>query len=147
MKRREFITLLGGAAGWPLAARAQDATPARLVGVPMATAADEDQEAGLGAFLQALKQLGWVEGRNVRFDIRWAKPKPLKLADMRPNWRRSLQISFLRTGRLPCNLCCGKHVLFQSCSTTSPIRSALASSIVWRDRVGTPPGLFSSNTP
>src|SRR5215472_1914806 len=74
MRRRAFITLLGGAAAaWPLAVSAQDATPARLVGVLMATAADEDQEAGLGAFLQALKQLGWVEGRNVRFDIRWGQ--------------------------------------------------------------------------
>jgi ABC-type uncharacterized transport system substrate-binding protein len=73
MRRREFISLLGGAAAWPIAARAQDARPARLVGVLMGPAEDEDQHASLDAFLQALKQLGWVEGRNVRFDIRWGE--------------------------------------------------------------------------
>jgi putative ABC transport system substrate-binding protein len=76
MRRREFITLVGGAAvAWPIAARAQDARSARLVGVLMAPAADEDQQASLDAFLQALKQLGWVEGRNVRFDIRWGEAR------------------------------------------------------------------------
>jgi ABC-type uncharacterized transport system substrate-binding protein len=75
MRRRVFITLLGGAAAWPLAAHAQDAKPARLVGVLMATAVDEDQQVGLDAFLQALKQLGWVEGRNVRFDVRWGQAR------------------------------------------------------------------------
>jgi len=74
LHRREFITLLGGSAAWPLAARAQDARPARLVGVLMASVADEDQQAGLDVFLQALK-LGWVEGRNVRFDIRWGQAR------------------------------------------------------------------------
>jgi len=74
LHRREFITLLGGSAAWPLAARAQDARPARLVGVLMAPVADEDQQAGLDVFLQALK-LGWVEGRNVRFDIRWGQAR------------------------------------------------------------------------
>ena len=71
--RRAFIAALGGAAAWPVVARAQDARPARLVGVLMAagTPADEDQQLGLDTFLKVLKQLGWVEGRNVRFDIRW----------------------------------------------------------------------------
>jgi putative ABC transport system substrate-binding protein len=71
MKRREFIAGLGSAAAWPVVARAQDARPPPLIGVLMAPAADQDQHASLDAFLQTLKQLGWVEGRNVRFDIRW----------------------------------------------------------------------------
>src|SRR5262245_36162824 len=76
MRRREFIALVGGAAaGWPLAARAQDARPVRLVGVLMGTVVDEDQQRGLDALLQGLKQLGWVEGRNVRFDIRWGQSR------------------------------------------------------------------------
>jgi putative ABC transport system substrate-binding protein len=80
MRRREFIALVGGAAaGWPLAARAQDARAVRLVGVLMAPVADEDQQAGLDAFLQALKQLGWVEGRNVRFDIRWGQGRATEI--------------------------------------------------------------------
>jgi putative ABC transport system substrate-binding protein len=75
LKRRDFITLIGGAAACPLATRAQEARPARLVGVLMAPVPDEDQQVGLNAFLQALKQLGWVEGRNVRFDIRWGQAR------------------------------------------------------------------------
>jgi putative ABC transport system substrate-binding protein len=73
MKRREFITLLGGAAAvtWPLAARAQQPDGVRRIGVLMASAAD-DSESRIAAFLQGLQQLGWADGRNVRIDTRWA---------------------------------------------------------------------------
>src|SRR3954451_291205 len=72
MKRREFITLLGGAAAWPLAARAQQAGM-RRIGVLMYWAADDAEgQARLAAFTQALKQLGWSDGRNLRIDTRWA---------------------------------------------------------------------------
>jgi putative ABC transport system substrate-binding protein len=75
VKRREFITLLGGtAAAWPLAARAQQPERVRRIGVLMYLAADDPQgQARIAAFAQALKQLGWSEGRNLRIDIRWAK--------------------------------------------------------------------------
>ena len=112
MRRREFITLVGGAAAWPLAARAQDTKPARLVGVLMGPAADEDQQASVKAFLQVLKQSGWVEGRNVRFDIRWGEGRATETAMHTAEWR-SLQISFLRAGLLPFNLCCGRPVPFR----------------------------------
>ena len=74
MRRREFITLLGGAAAtWPLAARAQQPERMRRVGVLMPAAADDPQfQTCVGAFLQALAQLGWSIGRNVRIDTRWA---------------------------------------------------------------------------
>ena len=71
MKRREFITLLGGAVAWPVAARAQQGEPLRRIGILMYVAAD-DTEARLAAFTQVLKQLGWSEGRNLRIDTRWA---------------------------------------------------------------------------
>jgi putative ABC transport system substrate-binding protein len=72
VKRREFITLIGGsAAAWPLAARAQQRM--RRVGVILpATADDAEFQARVGAFLQELQQLGWAIGRNVRIDTRWA---------------------------------------------------------------------------
>jgi len=78
MKRREFITLLGGAAvTWPLAARAQQDRRMRRVGVLLpATSADSEFQARLGAFLQALALLGWSIGRNLRIDIRWATAHP-----------------------------------------------------------------------
>ena len=73
MRRREFITLLGGAAAaWPLAARAQQSEPMRRIGVLMNAAADDPQgEAAVAAFRQVLQQLGWTDGRNMRTDIRW----------------------------------------------------------------------------
>jgi len=67
MRRREFISLLGGAAvAWPLAARAQQPERVRRIGVLMnVAAADPEGQAQVAAFLQALQQLGWDEGRNV----------------------------------------------------------------------------------
>jgi ABC-type uncharacterized transport system substrate-binding protein len=74
MRRREFITLLGGAvaAAWPLAAQAQQPERMRRIGVLMnAAAVDSEQQSWLGAFLKALEELGWIDGRNVRIDTRW----------------------------------------------------------------------------
>jgi ABC-type uncharacterized transport system substrate-binding protein len=77
MKRRNFIALLGGAAAWPLAARAQQAAQTRRVGVLMNLAADDAEGlARVTAFAQALQQLGWTDGRNVRIDYRWAAGDP-----------------------------------------------------------------------
>src|SRR5215475_1036525 len=73
MKRRTFITLLGGAAAWPLAAVAQQAERMRRIGVLMATAANDPLgQARIAAFLHGLQQLGWTDGRNVRIDTRWS---------------------------------------------------------------------------
>jgi putative ABC transport system substrate-binding protein len=73
MRRREFITLLGGAAAWPLAAGAQPRERLRRIGVLINFAAEDPAaQSRLTAFLQELAQLGWTEGRNVRIDIRWA---------------------------------------------------------------------------
>jgi putative tryptophan/tyrosine transport system substrate-binding protein len=74
MRRREFITLLGGTAiAWPLVARAQQGGRMRRIGVLVPAAADDPVwQARVGAFLQALALLGWTIGRNVRIDTRWA---------------------------------------------------------------------------
>ena len=73
MKRREFITLLGGAAAWPLAARAQQGERVRRIGVLTAfTADDVESQARIAAFQLGLQKLGWTDGGNVRIDIRWA---------------------------------------------------------------------------
>jgi putative tryptophan/tyrosine transport system substrate-binding protein len=73
IRRREFITLLGGAAAaWPLVARAQQPTRMLRIGVLISTAADDPEvQTRNTAFLQGLQQLGWTDGRNVRIDFRW----------------------------------------------------------------------------
>ena len=77
MKRREFITLLGGAAAtWPLAVRAQQGERMRRIGVLMTVAADDAEgQARVVAFGQGLAQLGWTVGRNMQIDIRWTAGK------------------------------------------------------------------------
>jgi ABC-type uncharacterized transport system substrate-binding protein len=74
MRRREFITLLGGAAAaWPLAARAQQGERIRRIGVLQSLAADDPEgQTRLAAFAQGLQQSGWTIGRNVQIDTRWA---------------------------------------------------------------------------
>ena len=82
MKRREFITLIGGAAAWPLAARAQQRERMRRIGVLLS--AVEGDPTGLEyvtAFAQGLAELGWTVGRNVRIEYRWgAGDLPVQLA-------------------------------------------------------------------
>jgi putative ABC transport system substrate-binding protein len=71
-RRREFITLLGGAAAWPFSALAQQPSGMRRIGVLLNFAADDPEaQAKNSAFLQSLQQLGWTAGRNVRIDTRW----------------------------------------------------------------------------
>jgi ABC-type uncharacterized transport system substrate-binding protein len=73
IERRKFLATVGGAAAWPLAARAQQPERVRRIGVLMNLASDDAEgQARLAAFHQALQQLGWSDGRNVRVDYRWA---------------------------------------------------------------------------
>jgi ABC-type uncharacterized transport system substrate-binding protein len=73
MRRRAFMSLIGGAAVWPLAARAQQAAQARRIGVLVPFAEDHPVgQARVAAFLQGLRQLGWTDGSNVRIDYRWS---------------------------------------------------------------------------
>ena len=71
MRRRHFITLLGSAAAWPLALRAQQSGQMRRIGVLMPFAKDKDGQARIAAFVQGLQKLGWTEGRNLQIEYRW----------------------------------------------------------------------------
>ena len=77
MRRRDLIKVIAGAAvAWPLAARAQQPEQMRRIGVLInRSASDAEGQARLAAFTQALQQLGWVDGRNMRLDIRWGEDK------------------------------------------------------------------------
>jgi putative tryptophan/tyrosine transport system substrate-binding protein len=91
LKRRQFITLLGGAAAaWPLAARAQQARERmRRIGVLLPAAPDDaEQQSWLGAFLQGLAQSGWITGRNIGSKRGGPNSTLRKRANMRPSWWR-----------------------------------------------------------
>jgi hypothetical protein len=89
MKRHAFITLLGGAAAWPLTARAEQRERTRRIGVLLPAAADDTHyQTFVGAFLQGLALSGWSVGRNVRIDTHW-----VPFAGTRPNWLRPPPIS------------------------------------------------------
>jgi putative tryptophan/tyrosine transport system substrate-binding protein len=82
MKRRAFITLLGGAAGaWPLAARAQQPTKLPTIGF-LGTITPAVQIRWTEAFVQRLRELGWIEGRTVAIEFRWAEGRSERAAEI-----------------------------------------------------------------
>jgi putative tryptophan/tyrosine transport system substrate-binding protein len=81
MRRREFITLLGGAAGWPLAARAQQRPGLATIGLlGSTTPAVESQR--VAGFVQRLRELGWIEGQNISIEYRWAEGRNERFAEI-----------------------------------------------------------------
>ena len=87
MNRRKFIAGLGGAAAWPLAARAQQRDRVRRIGVLMpGDETDPVRKIRLSAFTQALADLGWTNGRNVRMDLRWYGGDINRIRALRRSW-------------------------------------------------------------
>jgi hypothetical protein len=73
VRRREFITVLGGAAAWPVAAHAQQPERMRRIGVLIHySQTDREGQDRIAAFLDTLQRLGWTDGRNVRIEYRWS---------------------------------------------------------------------------
>ena len=90
MRRREFITLLGGAAAWPLIARAQQpAMP--TIGV-LGTASALAWSKWTDAFVQRLRALGWIEGRTVAIEYRWAEGRTERYAEIAAEFVRLKEI-------------------------------------------------------
>jgi putative tryptophan/tyrosine transport system substrate-binding protein len=75
LKRRHFLTLLGGAAAWPLAARAQQPGKLPTIGF-LGSSTPSIQGQWVAAFVQRLRELGWIEGRNVAIEVRWGGGTP-----------------------------------------------------------------------
>ena len=108
MRRREFITLLGSAAAWPVAARAQQSDQVKRLGILFGGQENSGFRVTDKQLLEGLAQLGWVEGRNLRVDLRTAGVMiRLLSARMRKGWFDRLRISSMRRPPLPCRFCNG----------------------------------------
>jgi putative ABC transport system substrate-binding protein len=96
MRRREFITLLGGAAAWPLAARAQQAGKLPTIGY-LGAGAPISQRAWVDAFVQRLRELGWIDGRNVAIEYRWGEGRAERFAEIAAEFVR-LKVDVILAG-------------------------------------------------
>ena len=122
IRRREFITLLGGAAAWPLATRAQQGDRMRRIGVLISY--DENDtvyKSRVFAFTQALAGLGWTDRRNVRMDFQWAsradcqRRTPHQLAFVYPDFLGVRDVAFAFAPRIGCERSRGS---WSACSPT-----------------------------
>jgi hypothetical protein len=139
LRRREFIMLLGGAAAWPLTVRAQQAPKLPTIGFLGATTPSADGQR-FAAFVQRLRELGWIEGRNVAIEVRWAQGGSERFcrdssriypAEGR---RHSHAHHPAGPGSKAGDICHPDRV-----RPGSPIRSAPATSPAWGGRVGARP--------
>jgi putative ABC transport system substrate-binding protein len=99
MRRRDFITLLGGAAAWPVLARAQQAGKLPTIGFLGATTPSVDGQS-FAVFVQRLRELGWIEGRNVAIEVRWAQGRSERFAEIAAEFIR-LKVDVILTHTTP----------------------------------------------
>ena len=145
MKRREFITLLGGAAAaWPLAARAQQPGKLPTIGF-LGAGTPSAPEPWTAAFVQRLRELGWIEGRTVAIEYRWAEGRNERFAEIAAEFVR-LKVDVIVTHGTPqSSRQSRRHRRSRSCSRWRATRSAPAWSRAWRDRAAMSPACrFSS---
>ena len=137
MRRREFITLLGGAAAaWPLAARAQQPKKLPTIGF-LGTNTPSAQSRWTAAFVQRLRELGWIEGRTIAIEYRWAEGRSSRATEIAAEFvRLKVDVIVTHSAELV--------VAAKQATSVIPIvfglgrtRSAADSSRVWRGRVAT----------
>jgi hypothetical protein len=140
MRRRDLVTLLGGAiAALPLAARAQQADRVRRIGMLLTAAADDPESlTRVGAFLQALAQLGWTVGRNVRIESRWGAGNAELIRKHAVEFAALAPDVILAHGSSTVGPLLQATAPYRSCFPLPSIRSPLVSLIAWRDPAATP---------
>ncbi len=130
MKRRQFITLLGGAASWPLAARAQQAAKLPTIGF-LDSSTPSDQGNRLAPLVQRLRELGWIEGRTVAIEARWAEGCNERSAEIAAEFVR-LKVDVIVTGGTP-NTAAAKQatsvIPIVFVSTGDPVGTGLVASL------------------
>jgi putative ABC transport system substrate-binding protein len=148
MRRREFIGLVGGIAiAWPLAVRAQKGERIRRIGVLWATSEDDPvAQARQAAFLQGLQQLGWIDGQNVRIDVRWAAGNLAKARQYAADLIALAPDVILASGGAIMAPLLQATRTVPIVSRSPPIPSAPAMSTDYRDRAAMRPALCCSNT-
>jgi putative tryptophan/tyrosine transport system substrate-binding protein len=99
MRRRDFVTLFGGAAAWPLSARAQQSTKVATIGFLEATSPSTQGQIA-SAFVERLRELGWYEGRNLTIKVRWAEGRPERYAEIAAEFVR-LKVDVIVSYALP----------------------------------------------
>jgi len=148
IRRREFITLLGGAAaGWPQMARAQQGERMRRIGVLISLAEnDPEGQARIVAFLRGLQQLGWTDGRNVHIDYRWAAGDPDRYRTYATELVALAPDVILASGGsvVPSLLQATRTVPIVFANVADPVGAG--SSIAWRGQAAMPPVSSRSNT-
>jgi putative ABC transport system substrate-binding protein len=131
MKRREFITLVGGASvAWPLAARAQQQAKLRTIGY-LGSGTPATQSQWVAAFAQRLRELGWIEGRTVAIEVRWAEGRSERATEIAADFAR-MKVDALVTSGTPTTLAAKQAttaipIVFVSVS--DPIASKLVASL------------------
>jgi hypothetical protein len=124
MRRREFITLLGGAAAWPLDARAQQPGKPPTIGF-LGTATPSGMSRWTAALAQRLGELGWIEGRTVAIEYRGAEGRPERYAEIAAEFvGRRVDVISAATGTATVAPRCGDPHRARSCSRWSSTRSA-----------------------
>ena len=139
MKRRAFISLLGGAAAaWPLAARAQQAGKLPTIGFLGQSTRSAGSE-WVAAFVQRLRELGWIEGRTIAIEYRWAEGRTERAAEIAAEFVR-LKVDIIVTSGTSQVLAAKQATsVIPIVFATAGTRSATVSSRVWRDRAATSP--------
>jgi putative tryptophan/tyrosine transport system substrate-binding protein len=99
MRRRDFVTLFGGAAAWPLSARAQQSTKVATIGFLDATSRSTQGQIAM-EFVQRLRELGWRDGQNLIVEVRWAEGRPERYAEIAAEFVR-LKVDVIVTYALP----------------------------------------------
>jgi putative tryptophan/tyrosine transport system substrate-binding protein len=130
MRRRDFITLIGGAAMWPEAARAQRSRKARIIGF-LGTNTASVQEQWTATFVERLRQLGWTEGRDVIIEYRWAEGRSEQFTKIAAEFAR-LKADVIVTSGTPATVAAkrttGIPIVFALSS--DPVRSGLVANLV-----------------